>query len=355
MGLPGFSVRRADPEADEGRIVAALARDFGRAAWPGRHEWLYLANPAGRARVWLAEEGATGRVVGVAVGYPRRMRANGVEVEALNLGDFAMDAQYRSLGPALELLQTSLEPVRRGDFAFAYDHPTEGMLALYRRMSATQIGRMQRWVRPLTLRPFLDRRWGHGTASAALGSAAGLVLRMRDALIRAPRGIDVDLLEGDFTPEFDDLDGRTRGAVLVEGVRSAAYLNWRYRKNVMWRHEVFCARRSGTLLGYAVARLDAAESVTLAEMAPIQDSKVHKALLVAALALARERGAAVLVTHGLTDSPVTRVFRDLGFIPRPTAASSVCCLLSSSGALGELLGRGASWWMIEGDRHEGWY
>jgi hypothetical protein len=139
-------------------------------------------------------------------------------------------------------------------------------------------------------------------------------------------------------------------------VRSAAYLNWRYRKNVMWRHEVLCARRGGSLVGYAVARLDdAAQSITLAEIAPIQDAEAHRALLVAALRLARECGAAVLATHGLTDSPVTRVFRELGFTARPKTGGSVSCLASPSNALGELLDQGSSWWMIEGDRHEGWY
>ena len=171
------------------------------------------------------------------------MRVDGLEVMALNPGYLALDTEYRYLGPAIELMQASLETVRRGQFAFSYDHPSEGMFAIYRRMGRAGVGRMQRWVRLLTVRHAVERRLGQGIVSRALGTVGDLALRTRDALMRVPKGTTVDQLVGDCGEEFDALDQRLRGACRVEGVRSAAYLNWRYLRNMTCQHEIVCARR----------------------------------------------------------------------------------------------------------------
>lgn len=349
-GTPGLRIRRADLVADRDGIVALLGRHFGRALLTDGYDWLFFGNPAGQELVWLAEDATSGEVVGVAAGYPRRMRVDAVEVMALNLGYFAFDTPYRSLGPALELLRVSLEPVRLGEFAFAYDHPSESMLAIYRRMGGMQVGRMQRWVRLLSCRHAVALRCGEGLLGRLLGSVGDAALRARAALEPAPRGIDVALLEGPCTEEFDALDDRLRGACRIEGVRSAAYLNWRYLQSITWRHEVLCARRRGELVGYVVLRLDREwPIVTLVEMAPAPESDVRRALLVGALAYARERGARALVAHGLADSAVTRIFRELGFIRRQVG-SSFCAVAAAESPLRQAVGHPHNWWIIEGDR-----
>ena len=119
MSNSAVRIREADPATNRERILALLARNLPEASSPQRHDWLYLSNPWGTARVWLAEDVATGEAVGTSAGQPRRMRLEGETVLALCLSDFAIDAAYRSLGPALKLLQATLEPVRKGEYAFS--------------------------------------------------------------------------------------------------------------------------------------------------------------------------------------------------------------------------------------------
>ncbi|MFI5402894.1 MAG: GNAT family N-acetyltransferase, partial [Planctomycetota bacterium] len=149
MRSGSLRVRAADPKAEREAILRVLERNLPRAVQPGRYDWLYLGNPRGPALVWVAEDESTGAVVGVSAAHRRRVRVRGVVAEALNLGDFAIDAEYRALGPALQLLRATLEPVREGRFAFSFDHMNDAMQAAYRRIEGASFGGMERFVRPV--------------------------------------------------------------------------------------------------------------------------------------------------------------------------------------------------------------
>ena len=126
-----LTIRECDPATERSRILAVLERNLPRASGSLRFDWLYLSNPAGNALVWLAEN-EDGEAVGTSAGHPRRLRVGGQVVTVLNLSDFAIDAYYRSLGPALQLLRATLAPMDEGRYAFSSDHPSEAMLAVRR-------------------------------------------------------------------------------------------------------------------------------------------------------------------------------------------------------------------------------
>ena len=46
-------LREADPSADRELILGVLSRNLPEAASGKRHEWLYLGNPCGAARVCI--------------------------------------------------------------------------------------------------------------------------------------------------------------------------------------------------------------------------------------------------------------------------------------------------------------
>jgi len=340
--------READPETDKDRIVAVLERNLPRAVHEGRHEWLYLRNPAGRAMVWLLEDGE-GTAVGTSAGHPRRMRVAGEEVVALNLSDFAIDQSLRTLGPALKLLRATLVPMDEGRFAFSYDHPSEAMAALYRRMGGHNPGRMQRWVRPLEVTPVLRRRWGDRWIARVIGSAGDAALRTRDALARPPKGIVCEPLEGAFDEEFDRLEASLADACPVRGVRDAAYLEWRHRLHPIWRNETLCARRHGELLGYVIFRRIEEGAIEIVELEALPEPRLRAALLHHVVASARERKVGVVSVQALAGSPAAELFGGLGFVEREQGTPTIPYTRKDS-PLGPTLADAANWWMIEGDR-----
>jgi len=336
--------RAADPS--EAGIRAVLSRNLPDAAPAERIAWLYGENPCGPALVWVAEREGSGEPVATSAAHRRAFRIDGKEALALNLSDFAIDAGYRTLGPALGLLRATLAAVAERGFAMSYDVPSESMLALYRRLGYVELGRMERHVRPLSLAPALGRRVG-GMARL-LAPPLDWLLRARDAFTAVPRGVRVEPLEGAFGAEFDALEAREASRHRVRGVRSAAYLDWRYRRHTMWKHGVLCARRGGDLVGFAVWR-EAGDVLGIAELVDGQDLGVARALVKALASLGRKRGAAALSAETLAGSPSAARFRDLGFVKRGDGPGPVVYVPPGSPVGPELLDA-RHWWFLGGDR-----
>ena len=338
-------IRQVDPSQEGAAIQGVLERNLVQAAGLKRLEWLYLGNPDGRALVWLAEDDE-GRAVGTSAAHPRRMRIGKEIVRALNLSDFAFDAAYRSLGPALKLLKATLEPVRNGDHAFSYDFPSQAMHALYRRMGGADLGAGERWVRPVDFKSIAKRTIG-GVVGRVVGAAGGVALRARDALAGIPRGIDVTPLEGEFGAEFDALDAKLAGMTAVAGVRDAAYLDWRYRQHAMFSHDVLCARRNGELLGFVVVRPGENGVALVLDLFAGEEDGVRRGLAAAAVDHARAGDAEALHVEVLAGSPAAKMFSKLGFVKRDEGAGPV----PFSGPDGPaVLRHAANWWITGGDR-----
>src|SRR5712672_3604920 len=121
-------IRAADPEADRVLLADVLTRNLGPACGDRRYEWLYLQNPHGRARAWLATESATGRGIGAAAAFPRTFFVRGSVRHGYVLGDFCIDQHHRSLGLALQLQRASLEEIVATRPYIAYDFPSDRMI-----------------------------------------------------------------------------------------------------------------------------------------------------------------------------------------------------------------------------------
>jgi hypothetical protein len=334
---PGeITIRRVDPVAGRDRILAVLGRNLPTAAVAARLDWLYLANPDGAALVWLAED-AEGTPVGTSVAHPRRMRVQGTVVRALNLGDFALDRSYRSLGPGLRLLHATLEPVRQAEYAFSYDFASRSMQAVYQRMRGVDLGGTEYWTRPLA------RSW---RPWPLLKTALGRVVRRAGM---AGLDLDVEPLVGAFGKEFDALDARLSALSPVQGVRDAAYLNWRYLEHTMWRHDVLCARRRGSLVGYAVLRAGADGRVTLLDLYAEAQGGARQRLATEAVEWARAGHAHTLRIEVLARCPTARMARAAGFARQGEGVGPIPFFPADSPYATTLKGAD-NWWIVGGDR-----
>src|SRR5262249_14595697 len=95
-------IRQAALNSDEAELTDLLRRHLAPTADERRFGWLYRDSPHGEARSWLACD-AQGNAVGAATAFPRRVHVDGREKRNWVLGDFCLDEEFRSLGPALQL------------------------------------------------------------------------------------------------------------------------------------------------------------------------------------------------------------------------------------------------------------
>ena len=340
-------VRRADPVRDREQIVAVLRRNIQPLVdAEARHDWLYLGNPWGQASVWLAEDAATGEAVGTSAGHPKRVRIDGRTLDVLDLSDFAVDAGYRTLGPALALLRATLEPMQ-GRFAFSYDHANAAMIAVYERIGGHAVLQLRRWVRLLKVSPQLEKRMS--SVGGVVGWLGDRALAVRDAVMQRRPPFEIERLDGAPGSEFDRLDDDTAHQARVRAVRSAAHLTWRYLRHTDGGHEILCARDGGTLLGYLVFRPRVAGTLAIVDVVTRGEPEIAEALIGHLVTLGRARGATALWATVLDGGPAGDVFPRHGFVAREATPGVVVYGRHAPEGVMATIAQARSWWMLEGD------
>ena len=242
-----LSIRDADLDSDREVLISTLFRYLTPFSDDCRFDWLYRGNRDGVAIPFLATDTETGRVIGAAAAFPRRFYFGRDEVSGLVLGDFCLDAQFRSLGPALQLQRACLGVMDAHSAMFCYDFPSASMVAVYKRLGIAITGRILRLAKLLSIdrkiREFVKLPLVE-TAVSALGNK---LLKTIPVSFRPDGSVEMRVHVGLCGEEFSILDRDQRGRLGICARRSTEYLNWRYVNNPLTHYEILTARRSGAL------------------------------------------------------------------------------------------------------------
>jgi hypothetical protein len=261
-----ISVRPVHQESDSQEFLTILQANLPSLPHARRFKWLYSDNPDGPAWSWFALEGSRAQIIGVTSVFPRSMWVGGELQRCGQVGDFAVSASHRTLGPALLLQRATFDPVNSGALAFCYDCPPhQAGMSTFRRLGMQPNCRMLRYALPLRVDSRLRKRLG--TASRVPAAAGNLLLRLHrlSALKTRARDLEVSDHRGAFGEEFSKLDEAVKGPHAIRGRRAAAHLNWRYREDPLKDYEILTARRRGELIAFAILRLTS-EVVTIVDL-----------------------------------------------------------------------------------------
>src|SRR5262245_60963776 len=146
----GINVRPADLVQDRSELIEFMRQNLTDSSDSRRFDWLYLHNPGGSARAWIAFDESSGRTVGVAGAFPRTLQSNGAIQRAYLLGDFCIAPECRSLGPALALQRACLNTISSEECVW-FDFPSERMVAIYKRLGLQVSANIVRYVKLLRL------------------------------------------------------------------------------------------------------------------------------------------------------------------------------------------------------------
>jgi GNAT superfamily N-acetyltransferase len=312
-----IEIHRADLEKHRPALIELLRRYLTERSDEKRYDWFYRDNPRGKASVWIATETRSGEIVGSAAIVPQRVRLGEGEYDACVMADFWVHPNHRVLGPALRLQRACIEGARNAGMLLFIDLPQGSMPAVYKRLGVTAATHLVRYARPLRADAYVAKlrlpRW----LSRGLGGAANLLLSSVEPRVPSRYGFAVVEERGPFGPDFGALADRVRGSYPVCIVRSADYLNWRYHRHYFLEHHIVTARRDGRLEGYAVFAIRSG-TAQLVDLFGVSDPPLARALIAAAIRLARARGATVLNVPLLAHSPLTEVATSMWFRARET-------------------------------------
>jgi len=341
-----MEIRAADLEKDRTALIQVLREHLTAGSNDRRFDWLYLRNPDGEARAWIAED--RGDVVGAAAVFPRRVYYEGRVQLGSVLGDFCLAPRLRVMGPAIQLFRACLKAIQPAWVAVAFDFPSASLNAVYGRLKIPQHGRLVRLVRPLRGDHLLGDRLSNPILTKAAAAVSGLALRALDLTARPARGVEVATLEGRCGDEFTTLAAEHQAAYGNGVHRSAAYLNWRFGDNPYSDFEMLTARRGARLVGYAVLRRDG-EHATIMDLFGAREPGIARSLVARIVSRERARGAATIHVHMVPTHPDYPVMRRLGFLPRESAPIVLFAPSSEGGVAADTAGLRA-WCLVEGDR-----
>ena len=344
-----IAVREADIKSDRDLLVDTLRRFLNPLADRRRFDWLYCNSPHGSARSWLALESNDDSIVGVASAFPRRVHIGENEELAWVLGDFCINNEYRSLGPALKLQRSCLEAISSNGGAFCYDLPNPGMAAVYKRLRIEPFGNMIRLARPLRIDGSIARIVRNNTTLArTLSTAGNCLIRLRDCLVkRTNKKLAIALHRGEFGDEFTGLAREVGSRYGICTHRSAEYLNWRYLSNTYCRYQILTAHREGSLVAYAICN-ELEGNAILADLFGIDDPGVIVPLIEELVTMLRRQNVSTLSAPMFESHPWLPLLERAGFWRRESAPVMLYPMSRKGQAGGRFEGRG--WFLVHSDR-----
>jgi hypothetical protein len=319
--MMNLGIRPASLEQDQEQLVKILERNIP-GNQDGHFEWRHQANPAGPGWSWVIYERGKDAIVAMASVFPRRAYLTGKPVLCGQVGEFVVDAPYRSLGPAVMLQRATFEPVNSRCLDFCYDCPPhdQGMSTFVRLGMAanTEVGR---YAFPLRSDEFLGKRLGGGFWTKPLIYGTNVVLGMRP---RKPglAGLEISEFQGNFDEEFSRLDKKMSTSGMIRASRSAEDLNWRYRKNPSLKFRVLVARKAGELMGF-LSYILFGERASIVDVFGERLPEVGVTLLEAVIDKCRRENLTCLEGYCSGASDLKFIFERIGFRLRERAARVV--------------------------------
>lgn len=255
-----------------------MSRNLPRRIDGSTFDWLYRENPHGKAHVWVGSDTKGNVAIGAAAAFPRRIYFDGQEALSWVLGDFFVDDQYRSLGPALRLQRACLEVTESNGGLFCYDFPSATMVAVYQRLGFAVTGKMLRLAKLLRVDRRVRETIAIPVAQRALTAVGNTLLKYAPTRVMPDQSLEIAVHEGPCDEEFSILAREQGGRLGICLQRSAEYLNWRYVNNPLARYEFITARRRGSLKGYAIWT-QAGEDASVVDLFGENDPAIVKGLL----------------------------------------------------------------------------
>ena len=311
-------IRPADLSKDREVLIAEIRTHLNPLTDQRRFDWLYLANPHGRGRVWIAEDPDAGVVVGTCAALPRKFVAHGEEVGGCVFADFWIHPQYRSLGPAVQLQQSCMDSVRSGEFSLAYDYPRKSMIAVYKRLGVETHDHLVRHTKLLRLDQFLEHRLPSAWVARTLTCWTDPLFQLMDLPWRNTGPYVVEVEEGRCGAEYTELARRVGDAYGICVARSAEYLNWRYRDHFHQRHEFVVARRNGQLAGFTVF-VDHGRDGQIVDLFGDSDPLLTRVLVAHVSSILRSRGRSSVSVSLLASDRRAALLRAMSFVARDQA------------------------------------
>jgi hypothetical protein len=249
-----YSIIKVDPIVHKDTITEICSNNLSHLS-KSRFEWKYIKNPFGVSDVWLILNRQNNKSVGSLAVFPREVSVNGVLVRGGFLGDYSLNKEDRTLGPALSLQKHVITSVEELEYNFIYTIPNDKSRLVLRRSGYHPIGHVVWLTRPVKTFKYLHERFKNRVLAKVASAILDLMLKGK-SLLSYKRAIYSCNLESikKFDQRFDELWSIARSEYPIIENRSSEYLNWRYALSPFKEYKTLAvtAKKQNKVLGYVV-------------------------------------------------------------------------------------------------------
>lgn len=323
----------SDPACQD-QITAIWDRVLMSTPWVSSRQKLdlgYLDNPAGSGVALAIVAGEDAQPCGVQCVHRRVFSYRGQILQGGGLADYAVDAQHRTLGPAL-MLAKRCAAVAAERFDLAYGYPNMKAAPVFGRAGLKKIGQLRRFVKLLSTESYLSRALPSWLVPA-LAPVADVAVWAADAVRAVRLQASLRCLPvGWDNAEFDAIwAARTQDLLLSD--RSGSTLRWRYQREGRGSWQVCLVRDRGHQpVGFVVWQMKDGRAL-VSDFFCSDPRGLTASLLVAFSRLARSHGARSVEVNFAGSESVMAGIRQAGFVPREDGHA---VFVAPSRRLGEL-------------------
>lgn len=278
----------------------------------------YAQNPAGGGIALLLYPAGVEQPAGVQGLHPRRFHLGALQLSAVGLADYAVDAAHRSLGPALMLMRhgTQLAGER---FDLTYGLPNQKAAAVLARAGLKRLGLVQRYAKPLRSQQLLAQRVPPALARM-LAPAVDAAMWLQDLWRALTMRPSLRCMAADWADAGLDGLWARRPASLLLSERTGEMMRWRFGAPERGHWRLSLARDArGAVRGHVVWRL-VDGFAEIGDFFSDDPDRLTAPLLLAFTREARGAGAASLSVMFFGREAVARGLHKAGMSPRPQQA-----------------------------------
>ncbi len=345
----GIVIREADLIKERETILSTLNENRKRKKDFNRYDWLYLNNPFGQAKAWLAVCDQTGDIAGVTAVFPRLMDVEGKEIMCWNCGDFSINKKFRTLGAAVKLRSEATKNVNKGVIPFLYAHPNDRMKAVHLRVGHTCLGEMVRYARVLQVDSYVGKTLRGTWIAKSLGWGLNAGFALKTGGYRKNKDYSSELHQSfPASAPFTELMEKVKSHYAVLGHRNAEYLKWRFWDNPELDASILLLYRQGELVGYVIFTCQD-EVMNVKDILCLAEEPVMNELFNRLTEQGRALNLQSITASLFETNPIIPILQKHGYSKRPER-SSVMVHVGKDVLNGGYLKDKTHWYMTVGDR-----
>ena len=317
-----WSVRTYEKGDEDGIFELTKAvypeKKYNREKWMRWWRWMYIENPAGDSRIWIADH--DGKIVGQ---YPLvlvNMKIGEEIIKGSQNIDLMTHPDYQRQGMFFTLEKKALSEAGKEGINITYGFPNEPAYPGHLKSGWFDICPLQVMIKPLNWKNTLKLKINN-TLLLKIGAIGGRVVE--HAIYQTKKAPIVRDLTITQISSFDDRINKfwikkVSNQHQIAVIRDKEYLNWRYVDTPDINYTIYLAEERGAICGYIVLRCVKKEDLLFGYIfditAPMDRMEIVHCLLSRAIEYFEDEKVDLVFCKMIANERYCKIFRKNGFI-----------------------------------------